>query len=157
MNSFLEDLQYDIARKLMREYSGIPVFAYTADNLEVTLGTSFGMSLVVMPPLPKRVVPNLPGLAYEKLSIRIRVIEIPSTNSTGYRPLGFVEDMCRKLNHWTPAFEGVETPLVISEENPWKEIRDPEKMGRFILEAEFTLSAYPKTPYVRKLYNENDY
>lgn len=95
MNSFFEDLQYDIARKLMQEYKGVPVLAYTADNLEVALGTSFGMSLVVMPPFSKRIVPNLPGLACEKLSIRIRVIEMPATNGTGLRPLGFVEDICQ--------------------------------------------------------------
>lgn len=151
MESLLEIMQGDIERYLnsKEELVDIPVISHSQGNLEACLEelmqTGIGTSVIVMNPIPTCVIPTDAGLSFEGLDVRVRVIECPGSINTEHSALGIAEYVSKNLDHYKPRLTGWEGWLELNPQIPFQEIKDPEKLGRYLLDVNFkALGSIPK-------------
>lgn len=143
IDSFLDRLQGEVDRYLNANYvfKDIPVISHRQSDFESCVDefaqTGVGLCIVVLNPIPNRIVPGDAGVAFEDIQIRVQVIESACTNATGLTALMVAEEISRCLHHFQPELNDWFGWLSIQEKQPWKETKDTEKLGRYMLEVNF--------------------
>lgn len=143
MNSFLEQIQNDIEQHLIAQpiFRGIPIISHQESNFENCLNeyvqTSTGLSILVLNPLPLRIVPVGNHISFEDIQLRIQVIESPCTNTLKRTALSTAEYVSKILHNYQPTLKNWKGWLTINELHPWQEIEDPKKSNRYIIEIAF--------------------
>lgn len=158
-DNFLENLQQAVERylNLQKIFKEIPVLSHQESNFESCLTefvtTGVGLCILVLNPIPLRIIPGKDRVAFEDIQIRVQVIESPCTNQSGLSTLSVAEHVSQCLHHFQPTLDGWKGWLLINENHPWKELKDPQKTGRYILEITFQAKGSTTTP----INNENYY
>lgn len=144
--SFLEKLQIEIERKLNVDpvLNDIPVMAHRQSDFEACLKefvqAGVGLCVVVMNPIPKRIIPNNDNIAFEDIALRVEVIENTCTNISERSALSLAEHISRLLHHYKPKLDNWIGWLSLAGNQPWKEMSEGGKFGRYILELSFNVS-----------------
>jgi hypothetical protein len=60
-----------------------------------------GLCIYVMPPLPTSALTNVPMVFFDKAEIRVRIIETPAINNTGFDAYDLIDDVATALQ-WQP-------------------------------------------------------
>lgn len=143
MTNFLEKLQENIELHLNshKSFQSIPVLRHQQSNFESCLNefvqTGVGLCIVILNPIPIRIIPGKDRVTFEEILLRIQVIENYCTNDISISSLSVAEEISRCLHHYHPSLTGWQGWLVLSEKFPWKEIIDEQKNNRYILEINF--------------------
>jgi len=143
MNSFLENLQESIEVHLNshKTFRDIPVLRHQQSNFESCLNefvqTGVGQCIVILNPIPIRIIPGKERVTFEEILIRIQVIENAGTYSGKISSLSLAEEISRTLHHHPIVLSNWAGWLVLNEKLPWKEIKDEQKNNRYILEINF--------------------
>jgi hypothetical protein len=78
-----------------------------------------GEGLLVTPPLPRKLIENVPGPVYEQIDFSIRVIENMMTNQTG-RSAILIAEKIATLFHLRPMdFDGNLWTIACRSKDPW--------------------------------------
>jgi len=125
MPSVLENLQAAVVREL-REHlllAGAVVVARRAADLDSQIETAvqaaLGLTVIVLDPRPRRVMPSAPGPVFTDIALTVRVIENLLVNETGSSLLATAERTSQVLHLWPlppPWGDGV---LRLAETDPW--------------------------------------
>lgn len=143
MNNFLEKLQETIEVYLNTHasFKSIPVLRHQQSNFESCLHefvqTGIGLCIVILNPLPIRIIPGKVHVTFEEILLRIQVIENSCTNVKDISSLSIAEEISRCLHRYQATLNGWQGWLVLCEKNPWKEIKNESKNSRYILEISF--------------------
>lgn len=143
MTNFLEKLQENIELHLNshKPFQSIPVLRHQQSNFESCLNefvqTGVGLCIVILNPIPIRIIPGKDRVTFEEILLRVQVIENSCTNDIAISSLSIAEEISRCLHHYQPTLKDWQGWLVLSEKSPWKEIKDEQKNNRYILEINF--------------------
>lgn len=143
INSFLEEIQKQVEQHLntQKVFKDIPVLSHQESNFESCLNeliqTGVGLCILVMNPLPLRIIPITTNIAFEHIQLRVQVIESACTNTSQISALSIAEFITHSLHNFQPSISGWKGWLTIDESQPWKEIKDTQKSGRYIIEINF--------------------
>lgn len=143
MNNFLETLQRSIEIHLNshKSFQSIPVFHHDQSNFESCLTqfiqTGIGQCIVVLNPIPLRIIPTKERVTFEEILIRIQVIENPCTTTNQISALSLAEEISQILHHHAITLPNWKGWLALNEKTPWKEIQDNQNTNRYILEIHF--------------------
>lgn len=143
MKSFLDKLQQNICKHLQNNMEEFPVSCFCPINSLYSIDViESNIAIAIMPPLPQKIISHVSGFAFEQITVRVRLIFNPPWYEDTPSPIGIISNISTHLHHWKPPLAGIQSPLMLVENNPWSEIKDTNKLGRYILEAEFTTSAF---------------
>lgn len=143
MTNFLEQLQENIEGYLNshKSFRSIPVIRHQQSNFESCLSelvhSGMGICIVVLNPIPLRIIPGKERVTFEEILLRIQVIENACINMSNVSSLSVAEEISRCLHHYHPMLKNWLGWLALSEKLPWKEIKDEQKNSRYILEINF--------------------
>lgn len=141
--NFLENLQNDVERYLNTRpiFRETPVLSHKEGNLESSINefiqAGIGLCVVVLNPMPIQLIPTESSVAFEEVSMRIQVIENPCSGLKSLNALKAAEAVSQNLHNFKPALEGWQGWISLQTHTPWKEIKDPFNLGRYILELSF--------------------
>lgn len=151
--SFLEKLQKQVEIHLNSQqiFKEIPVLSHQINNLESCINefiqTGINLCILILNPLPIRIIPTPTHIAFEDIKLRVQVIEsfCPSHSirqtlgetNTSPSILNTAEHISNILHNFKPSIDGWKGWLTLDETNPWTEIKDPQKSGRYIIEINF--------------------
>lgn len=141
--SFLETIQHRVESHLNAQtvFKDIPVFSHQESNLENCLNefiqSGIGLCIVILNPIPLRIIPAIDVLAFEDIQLRVQVIESPCTNTSKITVLSVAEHISAILHNFRPMITSWKGWITLDELHPWTEIKDPQKTGRYILEINF--------------------
>lgn len=130
MNNFLEKLQHSVELQLNSRFLSVPVIRHFESCLNEFVKIGVGLCIVVLNPIPMRIIPGENQVTFEDILLRIQIVE--SAYTTGMTALSLAEDISQCLHHFQPSLSGWKGWLTLTE---WKEIKD--KQGRYILEINF--------------------
>ena len=143
IDSFLDRLQNEVDKHLNTQdvFKEVPVIRHNQSDLSSCINefaqTGVGLCIVVLNPIPCKIVPSDASVAFEDIWIRIQIIESACTNTTSLTALMVAEAISQRLHHFQPDIKEWTGWLSIHEKLPWKEIKDNERLGRYILEVNF--------------------
>ena len=141
--NFLENMQLAVDRCLngSKALADVPVLSRQQSDIQKCLEefsqTGIGLCLLVLNPIPLKVASNGDKIAFEELSVRVQIIENPCTRGGQPGALFVAEHISKYLHNFQPKLDGWVGWLSLEEKLPWKEIKDPEKRGRYIVEVNF--------------------
>jgi hypothetical protein len=148
MATLTKAIQDELAALLaaLPSLAGVPVIGrrrgIIANDIEAEV-SKLGACLYVFPALPIRVNKNLPGPYVEQMEIRVRVIEIPSMNSTLPDAHELVEIVLRTLHHRKIEAVPGENEITV-DELPIRDVEDPDAV---VMDVIFSVSTgYPDGP-----------
>lgn len=102
----IDQLQQDIVDRLTacEALSGIDVYYEktkdVASTIEITVGKTKGICIVVTPPVCKASRPNMPGPYFDGVPIDVNVPELPILNGTKKTASYVAELVARQLHHF---------------------------------------------------------
>lgn len=143
--SFLETLQRSIESHLNKQevFLNVPVISHQESNFEACLKelvhSGMGSCIVVLNPIPLRIIPQKDSISFEDIYVRVQVIESACSNTAELSCLDLAEKVSQYLHHFSPPINGWKGWLALSE---WKEIKGKE--GRYILEISFQVCGSSK-------------
>ena len=141
--SFLENLQNTIEKKLNNNpsFENIPVIAHRQDDLDNCLqeflDAGSDLCILVMNPLPTTIKPRTSQVSFEHSLIRIQIIDSGFPNVKKMSALAAAEFVSHSLHNFRPDIQNWSGCLKIDTKLPWREINDPQHLGRYILEVRF--------------------
>lgn len=145
MASTLEAIQGKVVETLKADnfLQNLTISAWPKSDVEKRIDTAvtanIGISIVVMPPIPTRLTPHVPGPCYEEMNVQVRVIENLYTLPENFPShiLGIAEAVSQCLHVKILTGEKWEVKLEHPRLNPWKEVFDKNHPSKNILELEF--------------------
>jgi hypothetical protein len=81
------------------------------------------LALYIMPPLPTRAVQGVPFVFWERVEVRVMIVEQPQLNTMGADAYDLVDDVSSAL-HWQPFSDRLAHPLQLAE-SPAEMIWEP--------------------------------
>ncbi len=147
MNALLTALQNAVTEFLRgkHELAGISVLSKPdnplEDGFEESIESALGLSVAVMPPVPKKADSGLPGPVLTEIIVEVRVVENYYTNELSADAQYVAERITRWLHQWTPPVSQVIAALSILPTKPWEVERDVKNSGQTIIEITFITSA----------------
>lgn len=138
--SILRDLQEAVTDRLTGSsaLADISIHDRRTGDIEnaVNLALStLGVSIFVSPVLPRQISPNLPTICFDSADFTVRIIEAPTTNTSGTDAYALVELVLRRLHHFTPGVEGAGP--ITADANP---VDDNSEKARVIFDVLFHVS-----------------
>ena len=147
MNALLKALQ-DAVTEFLRgkhELVGISVLSQQDDPLDDrfdgSVQSALGLSIAVLPPVPRKADSGLPGPVLTEIVVEVRVVENYYTNELSADAQYVAERITRWLHQWTPPVPQVIAALSILPTKPWEVERDVKNSGQTIIEITFITSA----------------
>lgn len=140
---FLEKLQHAIEIKLntFPDFQNIPVISHRIDDMDATLDelvhSGTGLCVIIMNPLPTKIIPGKYSVAFETLHLRIQIIDAGCFAKKDFSPITLAEKITQILHNFKPTLPHWSGWLSIDTHKPWRELKDPENLGRYILELSF--------------------
>ena len=147
MNAILTDLQISVTEYLRgkHELVGISVLSKpdnpVEDEFEESIESALGLSVAVLPPVPKKADSGLPGPVLTEIVVEVRVVENFYTNNLSADAQFVAERITRWLQQWTPPVPQVIAALSVVPTRPWDVERDVKSSGQTIINITFITSA----------------
>lgn len=144
MNNFLQTLQQRLAQTIrhLPAFKNVPILVRESSNwknsLVESIKTAYNLSIIILPPSPYRIQKGVPGFACEQILVRIEITE-PFFNHPP-SPLPVAETLAAALNRREIKIDDWSGCLELTSPLPWKEIHDPLRPHRFIIELQFSLT-----------------
>ena len=147
MNAILTDLQISVTEYLRgkHELVGISVLSKpdnpVEDEFEESIESALGLSVAVLPPVPKKADSGLPGPVLTEIVVEVRVVENFYTNNLSADAQFVAKRITRWLHQWTPPVPQVIAALSVVPTRPWDVERDVKSSGQTIINITFITSA----------------
>lgn len=131
MLSVLENLQMAVVRQLREQLclAGTNVVARRSADLdsqiETSVQTALGLSLIVLDPCPRRIEPAAPGPVFLEIALTVRVIENLLLNQSGPSLLTAAERASQVLHLWPLPPPWADNVLRLAEKNAWSTTTSP--------------------------------
>lgn len=126
-STVIAPLQTAIGDKLRAELTTLAIVDRTkgvvANEVEAAVSKK-GICLYVFPPLPQRCRPDANTLYFEEVEIRVRILEQPPLNATGFTAYELVETVLQILHLFEPTLENDNVAVVSAQEFPVEEVED---------------------------------
>lgn len=138
MNTPLKKLQNTIVERLSNIGlpESLPILKggsyLPSERLEQDIKTSYGISIVVLRPVPQQIVKNAPGPQYEQASISIAIHDYPFTNLENLSSLEIAERIASSLHHWKINKDGWLCRLAMNASKPWEQHYDKQRQTDII-------------------------
>lgn len=112
MRSYLLEIQEAVADRLRSRsaFAGVPVLTRRKgdilSDIEAALA-ELGACAYVFPPLPRGASANVPGPEFDRLELRVKIIESPTLNRTGVSAHALMEETLVAVHHWREPVRGM--------------------------------------------------
>lgn len=126
----LEKFQIHLEKYLsgLNDFRVTPILTYKQSDVDSILSNAvnsgIGVAILILPPSPVEIIPNVPGPVFKKITCEIQVIENLATNRTGCSATYIAEKIMQYLHLWRPQISDWNDKLILSEHAPWKVIQE---------------------------------
>lgn len=141
--TFLENLQLHVEENLKFQdlFKDIPILSHRTNNVESCLNehieSGTGLYILILNPLPLRIVPSSEYIGFEDIHLRIQITENICSNFFSLSALATAELVSKSLHNFRPLIKGWKGWIALDETHPWKEIKNFQNPNLYTIEINF--------------------